>query len=138
MGERGKGSQNIHSLRNNSGERISPPKEITNLALEVWNSIVNTLPSNHFVDSDISMLHTYCEAYVNVLTAQERLKTVEWVYVDVKGVEQKSRWLDILKSQQSAMALLATKLMICPSSRIDETHKNPITKPISKRGDLLG
>ena len=137
MGERGIGSKGIHSLRIKSAERISPPPEISGTAREVWENIVASLPANHFIDSDISLLATYCNAYVNVLVAQEKLKEVEWVYLDARGVENRTRWLDILKSQQSTMALLATKLMICPSSRIDETHHNPIIKPESKRQDLL-
>jgi len=137
MGERGRGSADIHSLRLKSAERITPPAEISESAKEVWDSIVNSLPANHFVESDCALLHTYCEAYVNVIIALDKLKTTKWVYKDIKGIEQKSKWIDVLKSQQTAMGLLATKLMICPSSRIDETHSNFLVKPESKRKDLF-
>jgi len=137
MGERGRGSSDLHSLRLRSAERITPPAEISESAKEVWDSIVNSLPANHFVESDCALLHTYCEAYVNCLIALDKLKTAKWVYKDIKGIEQRSKWIDVLKSQQTSMALLATKLMICPSSRIDDIHHNPMVKPKSKREDLI-
>jgi len=138
MGESGAGSKQLKQLRINSAKRIEPPPSITPAAKEVWAEIVNSLPANYFVDSDISLLHTYCEAYINVMTAQEMLKTVPWVFIDGKGMEQKTKWFDILKNQQSIIGILCTKLRLAPSSRIDETNKNPTIKPISKRGDLLG
>jgi len=139
MAERGKGIGN--KLRLNSTPRVTAPDEMTEAGKKIWESIVSVCPANQFAKSDIPILQVYCEAVVSIGKAQKKLEEVEWVYTcPVTGLEKKSEWLMILKNQQSTVAMLATKLGLCPSSRVDRPKKmgnNHSPPSESKRADLL-
>jgi P27 family predicted phage terminase small subunit len=141
MGEKGKGSQEIKNLRLKSNPRVNPPGDISPESKAVFEKVVNACKPNHFSESDVPVLKLFCDAVVNASKAQAKLQTVEWVYIDEEGKEKKTIWLDILKSQQSTVAILSPKLGLCPSSRVDKAkkHGNNIIAPTeSKRADLLG
>lgn len=128
MGSRGR--ESAESLELNvvhvSGQRLGPPDDLdTNERLE-WVEIVNSLPADYFRPADVSLLAAYCTARAFYKAAALEMKRDGIVLMDERGKRYSHPAHAILQSQASAMAQMAVKLRLCPSSRYSD--KSAATK----------
>ena len=73
----------------------------------MWRSIVDSLPADYFRPADAPLLKNYCRFAVQADRLGEELD-------DPKAVR-------LLRGVSASMALLATKLRLCPSARMRNT-----------------
>lgn len=110
-----------------------PPDALSSRAADVWRSVVAALPAEHFFESDLPLLAEYCHT-VDIL---ERIRE-EWISTGsfstinkVNGDIAVNPTLNALNRTQGALAALAGKLRICPSSRVSK-FKAGTEKPTRK------
>lgn len=73
----------------------------------MWCDIVNSLPADYFRPADVPLLMNYCRFAVQADRLGEHLD-------DPKAVR-------LLRGVSASMALIATKLRLCPSARMRNT-----------------
>jgi P27 family predicted phage terminase small subunit len=100
--------------------RIQPPDHLSERELNEWHSIVDSLPADWFRPADISLLAAYCTASAIYKEAREAIEEHGIMIKD----ESRGRYYanpaqTLLSTQASAMAQLAVKLRLCPSSRYE-------------------
>ena len=102
-----------------TGQRMEPPPGVlTEKQAELWRGIVDSLPADTFRPGDSPLLVAYCKAYSFWLQASEDMETNGITIEDDRGKRQANPAHSILVTQASAMAQLAVKLRLSPSSRI--------------------
>lgn len=102
-----------------TGQRMEPPLGVlTEKQVELWRGIVDSLPADFFRPGDSPLLVAYCKAYSFWLQASEDMEVNGITITDDKGRRQANPAHSILVTQASAMAQLAVKLRLSPSSRI--------------------
>ena len=107
----------------NSIERIPPPNNLNACEKGVWNEIVNSLPANHFCRADTIALSTYIRAYCYAEECREHIEKEGAILMDPKsGRAYKNPWTSLLSSQQTVINLLAPKLRVTPSGRLQNTQ----------------
>lgn len=93
--------------------RPPAPKGMPTRARQLWTDIVATLPADYFTASDLPLLRQYCIASHLAEEAEEAISK------DGAVMENRPHpMLKVLDAQTASMARLATKLRLCPSSRI--------------------
>jgi P27 family predicted phage terminase small subunit len=102
-----------------TAQRMEPPADVlTESQVELWRGIVDSLPADYFRPWDSPLLVAYCKAYSFWLQASADLETNGITIEDDKGRRLANPAHSILVTQASAMAQLAVKLRLSPSSRI--------------------
>lgn len=97
--------------------RIKPPSDLkSSKAKRIWKEIVDSMSAEHFKSCDKVIMVAYCNAYVDMLYAKEKLDEEGWVIEGFKG-PQKNPWVDILRQNNATLATFTTKLRLCPSAR---------------------
>ncbi len=99
-------------------ERLKQPENLTKSEAELFVATVSACSADHFVQSDANLLVAYCQAVL----------LTRWAFKQLgEDAAAFSTW------QQAArtMAMLATKLRLCPHSRSDP-------KTITRRAPGVG
>src|SRR5688572_13362438 len=94
--------------------RIPPPVGLSASAREVWLEVVQDVPAEHFRKSDSALLASFCEACALASLAANEIRDSGPV---VNG--KVSPWLAVLEKCHRSQAVLAVRLRLCPSSRLD-------------------
>ncbi len=110
----------------------NPPRNITPAARKIWKAIAASLPDGHLNDSDIPLFSSYCESLADLENgrAQWREEGSNWTVIHPNGTTGADPMLAAIQRQAGVVATLATKLRLCPSSRITAqtagrgTHRN--------------
>ena len=102
--------------------RIAPSKEMSAQEKKIWETIVDSLPSDHFCEADRIALETYIRAFCYAAKCRAMIDSQGDVLIDDKsGRAYKSPWVSILNSQQTVINLLAPKLRVTPSGRVSNS-----------------
>lgn len=104
-----------------SARLAPPPGRLTELQEQLWREIVDSHPADFFRPADAPLLTAYCKAFSHYLNADKDIETRGHTLADDKGREYANPSGQLLVSQASAMAQLAVKLRLAPSSRT--SHK---------------
>ena len=118
-----RGTKGIADLLNvvpMSGARFAPPAHLSAAQAEEWSNIVDSLPADYFRPGDIPLLAAYCMASTFYKRAAADMEARGMTMMDDKGREYVNPSHQVLTSQASAMAQMAVKLRLCPSSRYSE------------------
>jgi P27 family predicted phage terminase small subunit len=141
MGARGRLPQNAPaSLDLVVKERPRPPKKMPKRAKDTWKQITNSLPVDHFRQSDLPLLEKYCMADHIYWDAMDKvLDRGDLAIVTEKGYSLPDIYLTIANKQAQIMTALSVKLRVSPNSRISYMkagfEKEEGKK--SKRGGLM-
>lgn len=101
------------------GGYFPAPPDIAPESAPIWDSVVSSLPENHFRTADIPQLRAYCDAAAKHVLAGERVRELGAVLVKKNdGVFYESPWSKIQDKCAQTMASLATKLRITQSSML--------------------
>ena len=87
------------------------------LARATWDRIVNSLPADHFKEADLPLLEKYCLCEQIYHHAARHL-SLSLTTITAKGYELPDTHLTIMNQQVKLQTGLATKLRLCPNSRI--------------------
>ena len=101
-----------------SDARLAPPTgRLTEQQEQLWREIVDSHPADFFRPADAPLLTAYCKAFSHYLNADRDIETRGATLMDDKGREYANPSGQFLVSQASAIAQLAVKLRLAPSSR---------------------
>jgi P27 family predicted phage terminase small subunit len=117
MGLKGKHSvadvKGLRALRS----RLDVPADFDEAQTARWKGIVDSLAADFFRPADVPLLRAYVIAATFFDDAAKRMKVDGIVLQNERGNWQAHPAHAVLTSQASAMAQLAVKLRLCPSSR---------------------
>jgi len=99
---------------------MDPPEHLTVEQVLEWQLIVNSLPADFFRPSDVPLLGSFCVASAFYKAAAKMIQDEGIVLEMDNGRRYPHPAKDMLTSQASAMAQMAVKLRLCPSSRYSE------------------
>ncbi len=103
--------------------RIQPPNDLPEPCRSIWRELVDALPPDRFHASDRPLLVLYCRALHQAALAFEGLE--QYGAADGDSV---SPWLRVADSSTKQAATLATKLRLCPQSRLDRKVAGPAAR----------
>lgn len=103
--------------------RIQPPNDLPEPCRSIWRELVDSLPPDRFHASDRPLLVLYCRALHQAALAFEALE--QYGAADGDSV---SPWLRVADSAAKQAATLATKLRLCPQSRLDRKVAGPAAR----------
>lgn len=140
MGLRGPKSENVKILDNVFKKRASAPKRLPKIARLVWKQIVESLPADHFKSSDLPLLEKYCMAEHVYWTAIGHVLSGDVAIVTEKGYALPDVYLTVANKQIQIQATLATKLRICPNSRVSgfKAAREKESPQSTRRGLMFG
>jgi P27 family predicted phage terminase small subunit len=95
-----------------SVSRLRPPAELGEEEQQIWQVIVGTCDSKHFMRSDAPLLARYCEAVVLARRAAAALTSEGPV---IAG--RTNPWLTVQEKAVRAMVSLSMRLRISPQAR---------------------
>lgn len=102
-------------------EKPKPPRSLSKRAKDTWKRVVDSLPVEHFRQSDLPLLEKYCMADSLYWQAMDQvMETGELTVKTKSGYETPSALVTVTNKQAQVMATLATKLRICPNSRVSQ------------------
>jgi P27 family predicted phage terminase small subunit len=131
--KRGRKSAADLSVVRLTGNRMDAPAHLSEAQAAEWSLIVNSLPADFFRPSDVPLLGSFCVASAFYKEAAAMIQAEGIVLEMDNGRKYPHPAKDLLTSQASAMAQMAVKLRLCPSSRY--TEKTAATKtPTSASG----
>ena len=90
------------------GKTMEPPDNMPEFAVELWRKITAQLPKDHFRESDLPLLRSYCWSAWQADEAQKVLMR--------DGIEAAAWSFTLHRNAINDMTRLATKLRLCPSS----------------------
>ena len=105
MGKRGRHSSNVIPI-SSGRRRIEPPSDLTPIEARTFREVVANCPSSQFVESDIPLLVSFCQATLLSRKAAKALASDPGALIV---------WDRAVKVQ----AMLAMRLRLAPSSRSD-------------------
>lgn len=103
--------------------RVRPPESLPASAKLVWVELVDSLPADRFHPSDRPLLALYCRALHQAGLAFEAIETHGATSGD--SINPAVRVADAAVKQA---ATLATKLRLCPQSRLDRKVAGPAAR----------
>jgi P27 family predicted phage terminase small subunit len=133
MGARGPkpGSANITRI---FPERPKPPRGLPKPAKAKWRQIIDSLPPDYFKTWELPLLEKYCWAiHIYELAMVEVNKFGLVIPMGEKGYETVNPALTICNKQVQIMSTLATKLRLCPNSRVSKWAASATPERISSR-----
>ena len=121
-------------------ERPKPPRGLPKGARDLWKQIINSLPPDYFRKAELELFtayvmaaHIYNEAMKEV---QERGLVIE---IGNQGYKVPNPALVICNKEAMLMSTLATKLRLCPNSRVSKWKANtPERKSDTRKGIMFG
>jgi len=112
-------------------DRLSVPAHLDETEAAEWRAIVDSLPADYFRPGDVPLLAEFCIASAASKWCNTTLKAEGFVIDDGRR-----QWahpaVAIQQMQRAAMAQMAVKLRLCPSSRY--TEKSAQTKSTAAAG----
>lgn len=128
MGTRGrKSTAELSIVQGDFGRKPPPePPNMPPFAVDLWKRIVKELPTEHFRESDLPLLKSYCWAAWQADASQRMLLS--------DGINADKAMFALHQSAIRDMAQIATKLRLCPSTRMRAESAalkktNPAKKP---------
>jgi len=94
-----------------------PPATLGLIGQELWKSIVNQYPEDHFLAGDWPLLHAYCAEWDRHERAQAHLLEQGEVIETNTGAVKKNPWHDVIMASNAALGMLAVKLRLSVNSR---------------------
>lgn len=138
MGARGPKTENIKILNNIFKKRPSAPKRLPKISRTLWKQIVESLPADHFRESEFPLLEKYCIAEHIYWTSISKILSGDVAIVTEKGYALPDVYLTVANKQVQIQIALATKLRICPNSRVSQFKAaHEIETPKSTRRGLM-
>jgi len=125
MGTRGKCTATIKALNTIALERIKPPVHLSAKQKQIWKSIVDELPENHFIKADIPLLESYVYGIGLMRNAA--------LMIDEPYKDDTPIWIKTFETQQNRLGNLAVKLRLTPNSRTRADTLKIEDKPASSR-----
>lgn len=109
--------------------KVKPPTGMTKAGKKLWIQLVDSIPNENFMPSDMPIMETYCETLVSFRNARKMVDEqgeVITVFDDDGNVLRSAvnPWSTVMGSAASKITALCTKLRMSPSSRMktDVTH----------------
>ena len=131
-GRQSAGDAERNALADSVAGRMEPPDDLTEEELVEWNKIVNSLPANYFRAPDAPLLRAFCASAALYNEALKRIRDEGIVITIGAGTNRQRQQAhpakDILTSQASAMAVMASKLRLCPSARMVQAKASTLTQ----------
>jgi len=93
---------------------LAAPDGLPAPAVALWDRIMASTPDQQWRPGDVPLLSTYCRTAALAAEAAHRLE----VDGQVDAAGKPSVWARLLNQHSIALAALAAKLRLCPSSRI--------------------
>ena len=122
--------------------KVLPPRHLSKEAKRVWRRITAGMANDHFNDADFPLLEAYCDLYVSMVEAKEKLGPdgEHKVITNTRGDEVVSPWFTIHQKCCSQVAVFSTKLRLAPSNRMlsKAVRSKPDGNVRSKLGNLIG
>jgi|SRR5690606_17158381 len=103
-----------------TAQRLEPHHSLTEQQRKLWQEIVDSLPADFFRPGDVPLLAAYCKAWSFYLLACAEIEANGVTLQDERGKRFANPAQQMVVTQASAMAQLATKLRLAPSSRYTE------------------
>jgi P27 family predicted phage terminase small subunit len=136
MGARGPKSESQSKFHRIYPERPKPPRGLTGGARKLWRQIIDSLPSDYFKKAELGLLSAYVQAAHLHTEAMKEVQELGLVLeMGEKGYKVVNPALVIANKQAMLMSTLATKLRLCPNSRISKStasttrDRRPSTRP---------
>ena len=125
MGIRGRKSAESLSVAvvNVSHRRVAPPDELPEPVKLIWRELVDALPGDRFHRSDRPLLALYCRALHQASLAFAKLEKH-----GAFAAGELNPWLRVVDVASKQAAVLATKLRLCPQSRLDRKTAGPMAR----------
>jgi P27 family predicted phage terminase small subunit len=121
MGVRGPKPESQQNFARIYPERPKLPRGLPKPARDLWKTIVNSLPPDYFRGSETHLLAKFVMAdHIYHLAMGEVRKGGLVVTMGDKGYEVVNPALTICNKQVQIMSTLATKLRLCPNSRVSK------------------
>jgi P27 family predicted phage terminase small subunit len=108
---------------NTTERRVKPPDNLPGPAKKIWSGLVDSLPADRFHSSDRPLLALYCRF---VHQAEMALASVEKDGAADGGAT--NPWLRVADVASKQCAVLATKLRLCPQTRMDRKVAGPAAR----------
>lgn len=138
MGKRGPTPANkLTVLDRPLAKRLAPPQGLTPRARALWNTIVSSLPPEHFKSTDVPLLTAYVEAADLAKKAEGQIRKLGLIVAGGNGGPKANPAVAIKTAQAGIMASLATKLGLCRSARRGADKDAQETQPKPKRAGLM-
>ncbi len=115
--KRGRPSVGDLTAVNAPDARIAPPKALTRAQRKEWSAIVDSLPADFFRPSDVPMLAAFCVSAALYAEAAALIERDGMLLTAENGRKYAHPAKDFLTATGAAMAQMAVKLRLCPSSR---------------------
>ena len=97
-----------------TSERVRPPHDLTDEAVEVWVKVVNSEPASWFTPATMPLLAQYCR---HVIEARRIGELIERATGDKNlSVQDYDKLLSMQGRESNALALLATKMRLAQQS----------------------
>ncbi|MDZ4778262.1 MAG: phage terminase small subunit P27 family [Alphaproteobacteria bacterium] len=121
----------------NAPQRQAPPLSLSEAEAGIWESIMASLPADWFRPSDWPILAAYCQTAVQYEEATTQMREQPLTLMGERRRIYKHPLLAIQHTTTLRLALLASKLRLCPSSRvrIDATGAASKVQPAKKPWD---
>lgn len=110
----------LHTKCSAQEKKMKAPKDLDKESKALWKSIVDAYPASHFRPGDDALLKRYCEA----ATTADREAAILEEEGNIIGTEKDSKINPrrlLVNMLTNTMAQAATKLRICPSTRLKRT-----------------
>ncbi len=124
MGARVKDLTKAHLLHVKSAvkeKKLKAPKDMNKEEKALWKSIVDAYPASHFRAGDDVLLKRYCEAAVTADKESALLQQEGNVIQAKSGALKMNPRRIVVQMLTTTMNQTATKLRICPSTRLKRT-----------------
>jgi P27 family predicted phage terminase small subunit len=141
MGARGPKPENQSKIHRIYPERPKPPRGLPKGARKTWAEIIESLPPDFFKAWELPLLEKYCWAiHIYELATEEVKKHGLVIKMGANNYEAVNPALVICNKQVSLMSTLATKLRLCPNSRVTKWAASaaPERKPSQRPGLMFG
>lgn len=103
-----------------TGARVQCPEYATPEQKAEWDAIVASHTASFFRPADVPLLYAFCVASALYKKAAAMIQAEGITIVNERGTRTAHPAKDVLTSQASAMAQMATKLRMTPQSRYTE------------------
>lgn len=124
MGARVKDLSKAHLLHVKSAaneKKLKAPRDLSKEEKSLWKSIVEAYPASHFKAGDDVLLKRYCEAAVTADKESALLQLEGNLIQSKSGALRINPRRLVVQMLTNTMNQTATKLRICPSTRLKRT-----------------
>ena len=115
--------------------KLTAPISMTPAGKKVWKVLIETIPNENIIPSDLPIMEAYCETTVAFRKAVQKV-SMDGIIIDEK-MNPEAVWMDKCSSK---LAVLAAKLRLSPSARQDKSltkGKGQESVPTTPMGKLI-